>query len=279
MISCARPTMGWFGSDITDFVSNTVSDAVDDIGDVLSNVPGAKELAGAMGDFAHTAVGAVVLRAMSSAFYGSIAWTVGPQLASIAWAIPGLMRGDTFDKAWFDEVKWRTEQTAEILGADAGALIGQQLAAALDALNKQFGVGTLATWTEAQLAKAAGNIREDVARMALDKWNGIQLFRKEDYDAADGHRLISSVVGQGFIQKQDAAMQFQNTIVNAIRATPVINTQDQAMRFRTQAPTVAPPPTSFAVAAPAPRNGMGANLALGAVIVGAIGALAWWYKS
>lgn len=274
--------IGWFGADVID----TVGEGVSDVGDLIMSVPGASALAEAMGDFAKTAVGQVVLRVISDSFFGSVAMVVGPQMASLTWAIPGLMRGDTFEKAWLDSFKLRVEETAEILGGPAAEFVAKQLPTALLTLAQSFGVDEFATWTEQQLAKAAGNIREDVSRMALDKWNSLSLFNPDDYDVATGRHLglgaSGSAVGAfGAKALTQAVVGRVATITNADRFNKRI--VGSFSGDNDLPPSLGPPPsppTRFAATAPpSPRNAMGANLALGATIVAALGALYWWSKS
>lgn len=103
------------------------SEALDVAGDAIHALPLSSEMTGALQSFvngplrdvANSPAGMVVLRAMATTIYTPIAWQIGPQLASFVFALPGLARGEDFWHAWFDEVKWRAEKTAEVLGADA----------------------------------------------------------------------------------------------------------------------------------------------------------------
>ena len=176
---------GWFGEDLWEGAKDVATSVVDRATDALGHVPGARELAEAAKDFANTPTGIAVLRAMSTTFYGTLAWPLGPQLASVAFALPGLFRGEPFEQAWFDEVKWRAEKTAEVLAPSAMDLFNAQLTDTLRKLGEDVGVGNLLNEGARELA-ARLNIREDVAAFARALWNRLELPRREDYDPASG---------------------------------------------------------------------------------------------
>lgn len=258
-------------------VANAVSDAVDAFGDLVSSVPGAKWVAEQMGDFAKTPVGMAVTRALASSFYGSVAWTLGPQLASITFALPGLMRGDSFDKAWFDEVKWRTEQTAEILGGDVAAVFGDQLVAALKTLADNFGVGNAADWTAQQLARAAGSIREDVSRLALDKWNSVNVFSPDDFDPTTGRQYLAGFQRFAASNPTSLVNAFRSSVVGRVDMGPSVGMRTDVVGRVDLSNAPAPVRSSYAAVAP-PRNGSTSNVALFAVIAAAGAALYYFYR-
>lgn len=115
--------VGWFGEDIWDAATGAVESVAESALDVLHVIPGAEDLTGALSDvlkgplreFANNPFGLIILRAMATTIGGPLAWQIGPQLASFTWALPGVARGQDFWEAWFTEVKWRTEKTAEIV--------------------------------------------------------------------------------------------------------------------------------------------------------------------
>jgi hypothetical protein len=122
--------IGWFGEDLWDAITDVVTSVADTSVDVLKSVPGGAELAGAvddfmtgpMRDFAKTPAGMLIWRAAAGALYGPLAWQIGPQVASFMFALPGLARGQDFADAWFDEVRYRAETTAEILAPGLGTV-------------------------------------------------------------------------------------------------------------------------------------------------------------
>lgn len=150
---------------------------------VAENVPGVSHVVQGAGelvaDFAKSDAGRVVLRAMATSMTGGLAAIVGPQLATVAWAVPGLLRGEPFDEAWTSEFSYRVEKTAEHFGGELGTaaagLLGEQLARATAALASRLGEPgqRLVDMAAPQLA-AWLDIREDVAQLAIDLWNRVR---------------------------------------------------------------------------------------------------------
>ena len=123
-------TGSWLGdavSDVGDVIKKPFEAAADVATSALDRVPGgigtwAKNLpAGAyeqLVDFSKTVVGQTVLTIISGSLYGPMAATLGPQLASVAWTFPSVLKGDDFTKSWIREISWRAEKIAEIFGGD-----------------------------------------------------------------------------------------------------------------------------------------------------------------
>lgn len=174
--------------DAYDVADDAVSTVVDTAGDAVRAVPGGAELLRAAGHFANTGVGLAVLRAMSTMFYASVAWPLGPQLASVMFAVPGLARGDDFTHAWLTEVKWRAEETAKVLGPGIVDAFGKQLTDALRKLAEEYGGEDLLELGVSELA-ARFHIREDVAAFALAIWNHVKLPSRDEFDPATGRQL------------------------------------------------------------------------------------------
>lgn len=153
-----------------DPITDPIEDIATSIWDGVTKVPGVEFLVEQVGDFANTALGKTVLTALASSLYGTLAWTAaGPQLATIAWTVPGLLRGDSFTEAWLSAFKERVKKTGEIVGADVGMLIGQQVTEVLGKLGEMFPPGEL-PWSVQQIAEAFG-VREDAAALARDLFN------------------------------------------------------------------------------------------------------------
>lgn len=180
-------TGSWLGdaiSDVGDVVKKPFEAAADVATSALDRVPGgigtwAKNLpAGAyeqLVDFSKTVVGQTVLTFISGSLYGPMAATLGPQLASVAWTFPSVLKGDDFTKSWIREISWRAEKIAEIFGGDiiASALPQQVKDAALQLFKEA--AAKFPTLNNAQWMKLAGladfheiakrfGIREDVAK-------------------------------------------------------------------------------------------------------------------
>lgn len=141
-------------------IENSISGAVDSLVSTVGDVPGVSWAGEQLRDFASTSVGQWFLRIVASSVTGALVPYVGPQLASIAFAIPGLAKGDTFASAWTQEEIWRIEQTAQIL---AGSVAQQLSAAALAELQPYLdqlqGLSTqLETSVQQILADAGGTI-------------------------------------------------------------------------------------------------------------------------
>src|SRR3990170_557417 len=88
--------------------------------DIFNAVPGsgwikdvAESGAGWIGDFAKTPLGFFTLSVITNNLYGPIArtslggvsgmQTVGPQIASVVWAVPGMAAGEAFTDAYIKE--------------------------------------------------------------------------------------------------------------------------------------------------------------------------------
>ncbi len=98
----------------TDAVSNTANAVVD----VVHYVPGVDELGEQLKDFAHTGFGEWALRIMSTYGYYVMAPYLGAQMASISFALPGVLKADPFMESWLKETIDRVIKTAQILLAN-----------------------------------------------------------------------------------------------------------------------------------------------------------------
>lgn len=183
------PVIGNIFEDAWDLVSGAASDVWEGAGDAVRALPGGDALLEASRDFANTSTGLTVLRAFSTTLYYSIAWPLGPQLASVAFAVPGLFRGDDFFQAWLSETKYRAETAVEMVGPGVIDTFSSQLGDTLQKLANEYGVGELADLGVAELAKRY-NVREDVAATALSLWNKVRLPPgKGEFDPVTGRQL------------------------------------------------------------------------------------------
>ncbi len=200
---------GWF-DDVVDWSEGAAEDATNAVVDVVTSVPGVDEgvssvedaasflgslpgfeqAGGLLQDFARTPYGRVALTALSTNLTGGLAPIVGPQLATVAFSLPGVLRGEKFDEAWVNEFAMRVQRTAAILGADfIDEVFMPQFTAAMQELAANFNLGDLATWTTQQLADRL-HIREDVAAYALSLWNRTGPPNKDAYDPETGKYLV-----------------------------------------------------------------------------------------
>lgn len=112
------------------------------VSDVVDEIPGASDALQFFGneaqDFANTTFGQVCLRAFVTwTAYPALAGVLGPQLAAVSFALPGVAKGDDFDQAWLGEFMYRLEKTAEIVGGDAANQAAAQFQPIVDQLSQQ----------------------------------------------------------------------------------------------------------------------------------------------
>lgn len=121
---CETPTMGAPWDFLVDGF-NAVADVATSLVDKIATIPGVSFITEQLKDFAKTPWGKIVLTAMSSGLYQGFApylagYPFGIQLATVTFAIPGLMRGDKFTDAWLTATSERIINTAKILCFDKG---------------------------------------------------------------------------------------------------------------------------------------------------------------
>jgi hypothetical protein len=270
--------IGWFGEDAIDWVGDRLSDAGDVFSSVAGQIPFAPELAGALRDvingplrdFARSPVGLVVLRAMSTTIYGPLAWTIGPQVASLAFALPGLMRGDDFMRAWLTELQWRAEKTVEIGAPGVGASLTPKIQAAAAEMAKMLPAEVRGL----ALSELAKRLRVDQWVAAMARWlvAQIPIPPRESFDPLTGE-LRSVLTKEASIAERtsssDAAAWAvrQASVAERTRSTSFIHLLDTMQ------------PTAVAADAPVekPRTGTMGNVALVGLIGAAGAALVWFY--
>jgi hypothetical protein len=155
---------------------NAIANAASDIVSWCdANIPGFSAAGGLLKDFANTAVGKVVLTALTSAGYVALVPALGAQGASIAFALPGVVKGEPFDQAYWSELTLRVGETAELVGPGiADAAIAQLTPQAMKLLTSgNPSLVTLFNQGKAALSDVASKlgIREDMAQSALDLLN------------------------------------------------------------------------------------------------------------
>ena len=100
--------------------------------DLVHLIPGVDEAGELLKDFAKTAVGEWSLRVIASFGYYAIAPYVGAQLAAVAFAVPGLAKGDPFIQSWIKETTDRVVKTAAILAGQTDVNLGSKASAEID---------------------------------------------------------------------------------------------------------------------------------------------------
>lgn len=114
-------TPGWNISDTVSGVERIVNQATKPIGDAL-------------GQFANSGIGQFIMQAATTGIFTVLAGPFGPQLASVAFALPGIAKGDDFAKAYTTELFRRIDLTGKIIGEDAIKQVTSQLSQYVDKL-------------------------------------------------------------------------------------------------------------------------------------------------
>lgn len=274
-----KTRIGWFGEEIVDAVVDVATSVWDASVDVFEALPGGAQVSkgltdlvnGPLRDFAKTTYGKIVLRAIATFWYGPLAWSpVGPQLATLVWTFPGLLRGERFDEAWLLEFKWRAETAAQLLGGDVIlAQFGDELAKAVTALGNEVGIGNLATMTFGELAARLG-IREDVAAFALDLWNRTGPPGREAFDVATGKRWAPS--------KASIYSTANSRITSPKPVNRTLAIASKGPAVSSAIPKATAPTPIFAAATPDTPAKRSGDVLLGVTVVAAVGALVWFYR-
>lgn len=185
-------------------VGSIFDDALDVVTSVFDRVPGSEWIKGAvssgatwLGDFAKTPLGFFTLQVISNNLYGPIAntslgavsgmQTIGPQIASVVWALPGMIAGEPFTEAYIKELIDRVVGLLEwFAGKQAGAYVDQQFSEPLKRLSNDPNFKDLISQVKTQLPKIATRkaleqlhltpddiaarfkVRPDVAALALN---------------------------------------------------------------------------------------------------------------
>lgn len=116
------------------------------IDDIINFVPGGNavrdavaSVAGEIGDRAKTPLGSAILSVMASSlfvplsqakipFSASGMQTVGPQIASVVFALPGVVAGDPFVESYTRELGTRVKETIRILSGRLGQQVAENVA-------------------------------------------------------------------------------------------------------------------------------------------------------
>lgn len=265
-----------FVADAWDFATDKVEDVWDATGarvvdaadSAIRSLPGGNELIEAAGDFARSPAGMITLRAFSTMLFGSVAWAIGPQLAAVTFAVPGIMRGERFDEAWLTEFKWRVEKTAEILGPGIVDAFGTQLSDTLRKMMEQFGVGALVEMGVQEFAKRY-DIREDVAAFAMALWNRVQLPPRDAFDPTTGRQLkpwAASAAATAQASALDASRH--RALFGAREHRVVYGAREHALFYADRERAV--------MRSSAPSSATSSSLGTAAIVAVGVGALVAW---
>lgn len=253
-------TIGWLGSGALD----VVSDAADAVKGAVQSVPGVEWLGDRAKDLGATPVGKAIATALGTAGYAAIAPIVGPQVASVAFAFPGLLQGDAFDKAWVSSFADRVQQTANIVGPQVSASVAAQLQPAIERLKASIPD----SWEPLQsIAKRLG-LREDVTEAAL------ALLRHELPDPSKTFDPVTGVWTNpppppSGLRKQVVGTTGKPTVVVVSQAPSVVELL-KASKANQERLGV-----SERGALPAPSSSSGVKVAAAVAVAGAIAFAAW----
>lgn len=291
--------IGWVGSDVADWIGERASDAGDAFTSVAAVVPFSRELGaalkdlinGPLRDFARSPYGLVVLRAMTTTIYGPLAWMIGPQVAALAFALPGIARGEDFWHAWLTELNWRAEKTAEALAPSVSAAITpkiQEAAQALSALLPE----QVQSYALAELADRL-HVDEWTVAMAEALLGMIPIPNRNDYDPITGGRrggaalsafaLRASSAAYIAAKARDVCVKASEARADGLPAAIVASLERQCDAASAAIRGDIAPASRTAIASgssssQAPRNGSGSSVALVVLGIGAVAALVWWKK-
>ena len=197
-----------------------ISDAVDSAVALVNEIPGMAWATGLISDFAKTDLGKAFFRFVSP-FAMPILWTipfVGPVVASVAYALPGLARGEPLLTAYAAELRAMAAQVgqdifrsefadavdeAEGIARQFGKLAGEfplDKLKALSSFAENLGLPVSADLDQVTtaLAHKLGG-REDVARVAIDQVLGLPPLDDAAlslaYDPATGNARPKKTIG------------------------------------------------------------------------------------
>lgn len=160
-------TSHWHAHGILSSIEDDASNVVNGVVNALHVIPGVDWAGNELKDFAGTTFGQWFLRILAgSVVYTGLAPYLGPQLASVGFALPGVAKGDKFATAWTQEEIWRISEAAKTLA-------GQAAQALSDAALAQFepyidAIKNLASELEStadRLIQAAGGDVENIGKL------------------------------------------------------------------------------------------------------------------
>lgn len=246
---------------VFDDIGDAFDSVKDAVSDAASSVPGSEWLGDNVKDFLNTGVGKTVAKALATNLTGGLAPILGPQLATVAFATPGILRGDRFDKAWIDEFADRAEKLAQYAGPAAAEQFASMLGPTIEKLKVDFPeldiASKLPLGAGAEMAKPLlaipawklalpRNLREDLVALSLSALSRVPI-PLDDFDPRTGKdksvsdearvKLLypfASTFTQG-IDKPSKVSQFLNTTSTQRLSQPSLVSQ-----FLSPSPAAAP---------------------------------------
>jgi hypothetical protein len=294
-----------FGS-IFDDAWDVVTSAVSGVESVIPDF--AKD---AFNKFANTAIGHVVLFAISGSAFAALVPSVGPQLAAVAFALPGMAKGDNFMKAWTDGFMERITLLINYFAGGGGTTSGAAAQAKQDATSKMglpadpastaAATQQVANLASDQMAKLTayvasiggpdklGNIdfqtlaqragvREDFAAQYLANAVGnLTLPKSYSFDPATGKatgKILLSVQDKARLIAASVVPQYATSAVGKGRAIGNIAYSQAMAAKQAQARGYKPPASKVTRTTVGAGLGLGGALLLGANLPVALGAAA-----
>lgn len=199
-------------SDAAGAVEDVGSSIFDKVGDLVPDV-----LKDNFKKFADTSVGHVVLFAASGGVYSALAPALGPQLAAVAFGLPGMAKGENFMKAWMDGFVERVTMlinyfvSTGVPQAQATDMASTAVQTDMDRAQKYVdqigGVAKLAGVDFQTLASKAG-IREDTAaEYVANAFGNLSLPQSYKFDPATG-----KAIGKAILSTKDKVRLIQASV-------------------------------------------------------------------
>jgi hypothetical protein len=138
----------------SEWITDAVSNGADWVGDMAKTTGGQIILAGITNAMLFPGIANLAIPSASGMQF------VGPQVASLVWAIPGMAAGDSFADSYAKEVTWRTVYITQIFGlGQEGKAIAQKF---LDGIAKVLNVDNKGDAATAKALDDFGAIYTDV---------------------------------------------------------------------------------------------------------------------
>lgn len=208
-------------------VGTTIGAFIDiDLGQILSQIPGSDwiaDVASSIGDKAKTPLGFQILFVISAGLSTVLAPIVGPEIATVAFATPGLVAGDSFTKSYVEGMVNAVAITAAVLAAVPGLAVAfaASVGVAIGGAAGSLGVGSIATL----IGKWSNDIVNTINRPEFQQFvNSIGDQAKQAGvsfgDMLNKLGITITDVGQKFNVRPDVAAH----AVNAVAHQPVYDT-------------------------------------------------------
>ena len=227
--------------DVKDQLPGPAKDAVSLAEDQFKNAiqsPLYRSLHDRLTSFAQSEVGQMCFRAMATAAGASLVWAGAPFfVASLVWALPGILRDEPFDQAYLVEFMWRVETTAKVLGADIQQKFSEELSRVLTLLNQDMKAGhpEVTQLPIAELAKRYGApgapVREDVIAyaLALIKRSMQWLQNLGDFDPKTGKLVTAKDRALQSVEQVSPKPAFVKKYLQLVRASQSIQARAPAL--------------------------------------------------